>query len=69
MDYQPKQRDKVAVAICNLILLTVASKKYRNYLTGIIRYGMIAPIRDTYEQREDLKLWMDKHLNSSEESE
>jgi len=41
-----KLRDNVAAWLCNLILRVVASRSYRDTVTGALRYGIAASLRD-----------------------
>lgn len=44
-------RDRVAWAVCGWILRHVATKHYRDWIDGAIRYGMLAAARDAAEDR------------------
>jgi hypothetical protein len=45
------RRDRAAWAMCNWILEHVATRWYRNWITGAIRYGLAAAARDEAEDR------------------
>lgn len=44
-------RNRVARALVNAILRTIATKQYRTMITGAITYGLAAAARDELEGR------------------
>jgi hypothetical protein len=45
-------RNRVAIAIANFALNSIATERYRKFIYGSINYGMDSAIRDELEGRE-----------------
>lgn len=46
------RRDRIAAWLCNAVLRTVATPRYRKFVAGAIAYGLASAARDESEGRE-----------------
>ena len=58
-------RDRVVVWVANCVL-SLASRGYRDMLSGAIRYGMASAMRDDIEDRVYLDVWIDERTDNGD---